>query len=162
MRSEPRYLLIVACSQRKRSDPGLLPAIERYDGVNFRVLKKAQREGYWPESMDLLILSAKYGLLKPNTLIEDYDLRMTRKQAIALQAQVSADLDANLERTPYSEVFINLGKVYMAALGLSKELTTLDKRVHYATGGIGEKMSQMKKWLQGVSASQGGSSNEPR
>lgn len=162
MRSEPRYLLIVACSERKRSDPGLLPAIERYDGVNFRVLRKAKREGYWPENLDVLILSAKYGLLKLDSLIEDYDLRMTPERAIALQARVSADLDACIERISYSEVFINLGKIYMAALALSQELTTLDRRVHYATGGIGEKMSQMKKWLQGVSDSQGGSSNEPR
>ena len=83
MSTEHRYLLIVACSQRKRSDPGLLPAIERYDGVNFRVLRKARREGYWPENLDVLILSAKYGLLKPDTLIEDYDSRMTQERASA-------------------------------------------------------------------------------
>jgi cytoplasmic iron level regulating protein YaaA (DUF328/UPF0246 family) len=162
MVSEPQYLLIVACSHRKRSDPGLLPAIELYDGVNFRVLRRAQREGYWPKNLDVLILSAKYGLLKPNTLIEDYDLRMTLERAMALQPQVGADLDRYLERTSYSEVFVNLGKIYKVALDSSKRLRPLDRRVHYATGGIGEKMSQMKKWLQGVSDSQGGSSNEPR
>lgn len=54
-----RLLLIVSCSQRKRSDLGLLPAIERYDGVYFRLLRKAQREGYWPENLDVLILSAQ-------------------------------------------------------------------------------------------------------
>lgn len=151
MYSEPRYLLIVACSQRKCPDPGLLPAIERYDGVNFRVLRKAQREGYWPKNLNMLILSAKYGLLKPDTLIEDYDLRMTREQASILQAQVSVELDAHLERTSYHEVFVNLGKVYMTALASSKELTALDRQVHFATGGIGEKMSQMKKWLINLS-----------
>src|SRR5262245_4306372 len=49
--SEFTYLLIMACSQRKRSEPNLLPAIERYDGVHFRVLRKAQREGYWPANL---------------------------------------------------------------------------------------------------------------
>lgn len=88
MNSEPRYLLIVGCSQRKRSDPGLLPAIERYDGVNFRVLRKAKREGYWPANLDVLILSTKYGLIKPETPIEDYDLRMTRGQALKLQSEI--------------------------------------------------------------------------
>lgn len=43
--SERRYLLILACSQRKRVDAGLLPAIEHYDGVNFRAIHKAKREG---------------------------------------------------------------------------------------------------------------------
>ena len=151
MHSEPQYLLIVACSQRKRSDPGFLPAIERYDGVNFRVLRKAQREGYWPKNLSTLILSAKYGLLKPDTLIEDYDLRMTREQANVLQVQVSTELDAYLEQTSYHEVFVNLGKVYMIALALSKELIASDRQVHFAAGGIGEKMSQMKKWLINLS-----------
>lgn len=32
-----KRLLILACSQRKRPDPGLLPAIERYDGPQFQV-----------------------------------------------------------------------------------------------------------------------------
>lgn len=160
MRAEPRYLLIISCSQRKRCDPGLLPAIERYDGVNFRVLRKAKREGYWPENLDVLILSGKYGLLRPSTLIEDYDLRMTVQRATVLAAQVSADLDGYLERTPFSEVFINLGKVYMVALDLSRELATLDRRPQCASGGIGKKMSQMKTWLQCVSASQGGGSSE--
>ena len=29
--AESRYLLIISCSQRKRPDPKLLPALERYD-----------------------------------------------------------------------------------------------------------------------------------
>lgn len=150
MNSESRYLLIVACSQRKRSSSDLLPAIERYDGVNFRVIKKAQREGYWPHNLDMLILSAKYGLIRTDTLIKDYDLRMTRERALALQTQVSTDLDEYLERTTYTEVFINLGKVYLIALALSKGLRGPDSRVRYATGGIGQKMSQMKKWLHKI------------
>ena len=71
------YLLIVTCSQRKRPDPGLLPAIERYDGVHFRVLRKARQEGHWPANLDVLIVSTKYGLLDLDTAIENYDLRMT-------------------------------------------------------------------------------------
>ena len=147
MDSAPRYLLIVGCSQRKRPDPGLLPAIERYDGVNFRVLRKARREGYWPENLDVLILSAKYGLLRSDTPIEDYDQRMTRGQALALQPVVSADLDAHLTQVKYCEVFINLGQTYLLALAESKKIADLRDRVAYASGGIGEKMSQMKQWL---------------
>jgi hypothetical protein len=49
MSSRPTNLLIVTCSQRKRSDRELLPALKRYDGIFFRILRKAQREGYWPD-----------------------------------------------------------------------------------------------------------------
>jgi cytoplasmic iron level regulating protein YaaA (DUF328/UPF0246 family) len=151
MPTEPQYLLIVACSQRKRSDPGLLPAIERYDGVNFRVLRKAKREGYWPENLDVLILSAKYGLLKPDALIEYYDLQMTRNRALALQPQVSTELDIYLAQTDYREIFINLGQTYLIALASSEEIPRLAERMIYATGGIGGKMSQMKQWLHHIS-----------
>ena len=59
MSSGPTNLLIVTCSQRKRSDRELLSALERYDGPFFGILRKAQREGYWPDNLDVLITSAK-------------------------------------------------------------------------------------------------------
>jgi|SRR5215210_261396 len=37
-------MLILACSQRKRLDKKLLPAVERYDGAAFRVLRRFLRE----------------------------------------------------------------------------------------------------------------------
>ena len=151
MRSKPRYLLIVGCSQRKRPDPGLLPAIERYDGVNFRVLRKAKREGFWPDNLDTLILSAKYGLLQPDSCIGNYDLRMTRERAFQLQSEVSTALDAYLAQVEYCEIFINLGKNYLMALAKSGGLASFAGKVHQATGGIGKKMSQMKKWLHRIS-----------
>jgi hypothetical protein len=89
MSSEHTYLLIVTCSQRKRSDPGLLPALERYDGIFLRILRKALREGHWSGTLEVLIISAKYGLLELDTVIENYDLRMTIGQAKQLQPVVT-------------------------------------------------------------------------
>ena len=82
-----RLLLIVSCSQRKRSESRLLPAIERYDGVYFRLLRKALREDYWPENLDALILSAKYRLIDMATPIDSYEQRMTRSRATELKIQ---------------------------------------------------------------------------
>jgi hypothetical protein len=39
-----RRMLILACSRRKRPDEGLLPAIERYDGPAFRMVRRFLRE----------------------------------------------------------------------------------------------------------------------
>jgi hypothetical protein len=47
-------LLILACSARKRLDKSALPAIERYDSVNFRILKKLQREQNFPNDLNVL------------------------------------------------------------------------------------------------------------
>lgn len=144
---DPHYLLIIACSQRKRSDNGLLPAIERYDGVNFRVLHKAKREGYFPENLDILILSAKYGLIEASTPIENYDLKMTKQQAMGLQGQVSKDLDKYLSKMSYEEIFVNLGKTYLITIASSGKIPKLNEKIVYATSGIGQKMAQMKEWL---------------
>lgn len=147
MGSAPRYLLIIGCSQRKRPDPGLLPAIERYDGVNFRVLRKARRERYWPENLDVLILSAKYGLLEPETEIEDYDLKMTRQRAIELQPLIAPELVGRVEAASYAEIFVNLGKNYLSALAGWEESLEQDTTVVYASGGIGQRAAQMHQWL---------------
>ena len=53
---DPAYLLIVACSQRKQFDAGLLSAIERYDGPTFQVLRKWQRDRGWPDTLTILVL----------------------------------------------------------------------------------------------------------
>jgi cytoplasmic iron level regulating protein YaaA (DUF328/UPF0246 family) len=138
-------LLILACSARKRLDRSALPAIERYDGVNFRVLKKLQREHAFPHDLDVLILSAKYGLLRPETPIEAYNLKMTEARAAELCARVSCDLDRHLREKKYDSIFVNLGKTYLNALALSRKLKQC--KVQYATGGIGSKMKQMKEWI---------------
>ncbi len=138
-------LLILACSNRKRTDTTALPAIERYDGVNFQVLKKLQREQKFPNDLDVLILSAKHGLIRPNTPIECYDQKMTRARATELATPVSKSLDRLLQRKKYSDIFINLGKIYLAALAQSHELPK--HKPLYASGGIGSKMKQMKEWV---------------
>ena len=58
--SVKQYLLILACSQRKLDNKELLPAIERYDGGSYRVIRKAQREKCNLDNIEILILSAKY------------------------------------------------------------------------------------------------------
>jgi hypothetical protein len=144
---QPRYLLILACSQRKRPDPGLLPAIERYDGVNFRVLKKARREGYWPSGLRVLILSAKYGLLEADEPIENYNLRMTRDIAGRLRDSIGIRLDEVLCETNWQNIFVNLGGDYLPAIASASELTRFGDTVVYASGGIGTRMAHLRQWL---------------
>jgi hypothetical protein len=148
-----RSLLIVACSQRKRPDPGLLPALERYDGVYFRVLRKARREGYWPANLDVLIVSAKYGLVELHTAIEYYDLRITPEQALRLKPSVVSILAKRVTSMTYAEVFLNVGKTYQVALeGWNVRLSD-DTAVVYASGGIGQRAGQMRQWLRERAAS---------
>ena len=145
-----QYLLILACSQRKRPNADRLPALERYDGVHFRVLRKARCEGHWPQNLSVVILSAKYGLISADEAIACYDQRMTPERARELRERIGASLDILLRGQPWHSIFVNVGGVYLSALSTSKELPRLGERVTYATGGIGERAAQLKRWLQTI------------
>ena len=47
-----RNLLLIACSQRKRVNPELLSALERYEGNTYRMIRKLKREEQFPRSVD--------------------------------------------------------------------------------------------------------------
>jgi len=68
-----------------------LPAIERYDGPPFRVLRRYFREQ--PEhNVDAFVLSAKWGLIPADQPIPLYEQSMSRERAQALQPMVTRAL----------------------------------------------------------------------
>ncbi|MCL4299228.1 MAG: peroxide stress protein YaaA [Anaerolineae bacterium] len=142
-----KRLLILACSQRKRPDPGLLPAMERYDGGSYRILHKIKREGHWPKNLDVLILSAKYGLIEASTPIADYEQRITRERASQLKPQVIQTLQNYSQQNTYSEVYVDLGQDYLSAIeGFEKFFS--GSSITRVKGRIGERLKSLKSWLK--------------
>lgn len=144
---EPKRLLIIACSQRKRPDPGLLPAIERYDGGSYRVLRKIKREGRWPKNLDVLILSAKYGLIEASTPIADYEQRITRDRASQLKPQVIQALQTYSQYNTYFEVYVDLGQDYLSAVEGFEQFFS-GSSITRVKGRIGERLKSLKSWLK--------------
>lgn len=142
-------LLLMACSKRKRHTAGFLPAFQRYDGGTFRVVKRAQREGRAPRNLEILIVSARYGLISSECLIEDYDQRMSIERARELCAEVGVRLDDELGQIRPQVVFASLGQVYLQAIVTSTAFKQLEQagRVCYARGKPGERMAQLRDWL---------------
>ena len=142
--SNRKSLLIVACSHRKRSDPGLLPAIIRYDGPTFFVLRRFIGQQP-PESkgISVYILSAEFGLIHHDQLIPHYDHRMTRTRAKALQPGIIAELRRILSTNYYRELFISVGRDYLSALDGYDTLIPAELTVKRATGGLGKKLSEL-------------------
>jgi cytoplasmic iron level regulating protein YaaA (DUF328/UPF0246 family) len=141
-----RRLLILSCSRRKRPDADLMPALERYDGGGFRVLRKLQRTNKLPTSLDVMILSAQYGLISAATSIAWYDQKMTPQRASELRQDVSQRLRDRLAETPYTEIFMLLGETYREALDIAI-FTDVKSRIIFSQGGIGQQLRQLKNWL---------------
>lgn len=144
-----QHLLLIGCSSIKRHDPFAIQALERYVGTTYKVIKKARREGYWPQQTEIFIISAKYGLISEYTLIEDYDQKMSKDRALELQSEISQALDTLLREKEYKQIFVNMGKIYTQSVASSSEFfkARREGRLQEATGGIGERLQQTKAWL---------------
>ena len=140
-------LLIISCSQRKLDTPERIYAMYRYDGPTYQILRKLRREGNFPLDVDVLIISARYGLVGLREPIHTYNQKMTAERADELRPYVQESLRKVIECQQYQQVFMNLGKTYMLTLGGFDwgSTSTLE-----ATGGIGQKNSQMKAWLEQI------------
>ena len=149
-------VLIISCSERKIESPGEMPAIDRYDGPTYRCLRKFRDTDKFPNNhgfpynLRILILSAKYNLIFPETHIEDYDEKMTLERAKDIAVDVQCDLSRCLRFYDIAyggtdQVFINLGKTYMQTLDGFHwgTISTME-----TSGGIGQKTQQMKAWLE--------------
>lgn len=144
-----RQLLVLGCSQTKRDAPGLLPAIERYDGSSYRVLRSYLREREWPTNLSVAILSAKYGLVGGFTGIENYDERMTPTKASEWAPK--CNLTLNNWADDHASIHFSLGKDYLPAVVPAIE-HGLRAEAEIFEGPIGEKLSQIKGLLQGTGA----------
>ena len=148
----PKRLIVLACTATKHADPDPLLAIRRYDGPSFRTLRTWQAANRTSaEQLDVCILSAKLGLITADTLISDYNQRMTRERAAELRQPVhSALAHIVAQRGYYSATLIYLGQDYLPALTLEQIQTVPFGTVTLTVGGIGTRLGQLKAWLNGA------------
>ena len=126
-----------------------IPALERYNGVYFRVLKKYLREGRFRDT-DILIVSEKYGLIWSDDKIPLYEihgkmgsLTLDEKAIEKLRQENLKKLEKILDR--YSEIYVNVGKEYMKLIKGFEKLAS--GRIIHAKGSLGAKATHMKQWI---------------
>lgn len=139
-------LLLLACSQRKRLDPGLLPAVERYDGPTFRVLRRFFRQEP-TDAPDCYVLSAQFGLIPGDHPIPHYDQRMTHHRARELQPDVGAALHALCAAHTYDDLCICMGRTYAEAMAGFNAFIPFAATITIATGTIGKMQAMLRDWL---------------
>ena len=146
--SSKRRLLILSCSERKHNSRELLPAIERYNGPMFFVLRRFLRD--CPEKarlLDVYILSAAHGLIPASQPIALYDQKMIQYRASELQPHVLATF-GELMQNNYTSLCIVMGKTYFAALEGWWDLAPTNLALMVAKGPMGVKQAQLKNWLE--------------
>lgn len=141
-----KCLLIISCSGLKDKTPGFIPAIMRYKGPPYPILHKAMRDGYLPKNLDILIISAKYGLLRSDEPILDYDQEMETGRAVKLRSSIQKKLVSFLEGKDYDQLFNGLWKAY------NETLEGFDLERHFGhvipvETNRGKKIGQLKAWI---------------
>jgi len=141
-------LLLQSCSASKQEVDNPLPAFELYSGYFYRILKKAIRDDEFRSDVDINILSAEHGLIKPSDEIAPYDRRMDRKRAEALNPTVLDSIETRVGQDNYERIIVNMGETYRGAV------TGLEHRVDATIAeiqgdGIGEKGNALYRFIRG-------------
>lgn len=150
-----RRLIIVSASLRRSKEPlDPIPAIDRFNGVYFRIIKKYKREGKLQDT-DCIIVSKKFGIIYPTEKVPYYEpdhinkfghLDMNGNQIRKLRRKNLAKLKEIFATTEYSEIFVNVGKEFMELIKGFEKLTSA--KIIYASGrGLGPKAQHLKKWI---------------
>ena len=135
-----RKLLIISCSKTKRNlKQG--PAIKIYDGPFYKILRKN-----FTENLDVLILSAKYGLIEYTKIISPYDTKMTLNLAKEIRVESTYNLLKLLKQNTYSEIFVELGKIYKDGIDF-ESLKQEGLNFKFDDGTIGKRLHNLKIWL---------------
>jgi hypothetical protein len=122
-----------------------MPAIDRYNGPSFRVLRRFLRETLI-SSVDVKILSGKYGLISTDYLVPYYDCHI-KNSSDFYSSRVVAGLKVVLSEKEYTSFLICLGKDYLEKISGYESIIPGELTVQVARGGIGRKLSILYDWL---------------
>jgi hypothetical protein len=140
-------LVILGCSERKKKTSRLIPAIDRYDGPAFQVLRKYSRDK--PELRHgTYILSGRFGLINAEFPTPRYSHRMTSADVLSLRASVDSQVKEAIDRVQPESVFVSVGSRYWPLLEepISREISS--DKLNIASGSIGGRASQLAHWLR--------------
>lgn len=141
---------LVQCGSSKKD--GTHPARELYDSTYF----EKKREFADELTDEWWILSAKYGVLDPDTVIEDYDTTVDEVDTDTWLGQVEHRLTDRLQNRTDGTLWVLVGTDYLETTdsrgrNLRRYLTSFDLDVRYPfrqTNGIGEQQAWLDQCLE--------------
>lgn len=139
-------LVLVSCTKHKMKHPHHVPALIRYQGPIISLIRRVfllYSENNTFPPFNIIILSAKFGLLSPHQKIPYYDQIMSSDQLKELQPL----LIEKLRSLKPKSMFINLSKTYFMPIELKNNLIKL----FVAKGSYQERYDQTRKFLYELS-----------
>ncbi|GAB1646877.1 DUF6884 domain-containing protein [Krasilnikovia sp. MM14-A1259] len=131
--ADPREVVVIPCGSRKLDRPA--PAGEMYVGSYHRACARAAAT----RGGRVLIISAKFGLLDPSTVIEPYDLRMGQRGSVT--AKQVREQAARLGVLDAPRVTVMAGRAYVALA--SQAWGRNVEQPLGGTRGIGQQMARL-------------------
>jgi len=143
-------LLILGPSYRRNPSPEPLPAIERYDGLFYRMVRK-YIDKLKEKDIDVIIVTEDLDVVTPETKLpykppvgESWKtLPLIEKDPEKVKLLRNQILELAKERE-YEEIFVALNKHYQTLL---PDLTPYSRRIIASFRGIGPKAQALKRWL---------------
>ena len=116
-----RRLLVLGPSFHRRDDPSPMPAIQRFDGIYYRVARKYLVNA---KDVDVLVMKDDLALVDAKTPLpynppegESWGRQLISEESIEKARKGNETvLDERLKAGKYSEVFVAMGKKYAEAL----------------------------------------------
>lgn len=144
--------MIVSASSLVKTTAQAIPAIERYDGVFMRVLRKCVREGL-VDPEDILVVSPVLGMIRgldklPYRKAEGswHDPRINRDHVDRMNRDALLLVKNLVESRRYPEVYVNIGKKLQPIIAGIGDV--VHSRIVYAEGsGLGPKAAHMRDWI---------------
>lgn len=143
-------LLIVPCSAEKAK--GRLFAYEKYIGRGYWGVLNSVGIKKIMAATDLLVISAKYGLISAETIIDDYECKLTKSKVFELSnnsVQIGRMRDWLAKRNE-QPVYVACPALYASLvekLG-GKRLLNMEVNSFPAGGGIGVQRQYLKQWCE--------------
>jgi len=104
-----KTIIITSCSKKKDTSKKKIESYKRYTGQIFNLTTKFAEDNNY----DLLIISAKYGLLHPEEKIYKYDQKLqNEKQVLELKPKVIPKLKKILKQESYERIIVIMGELY--------------------------------------------------
>lgn len=145
-----RRLLILGPSFRRRRDEAPLSALERFDGLFYRVARKYLSS---VKDVDVVVMTDDLTLVDGNSPLafrepkgSEWGKQKIDKETFEKAKAVNEKfLEKKFKNEKYSEVYLAMGRQYAAAL---PDLAKYGVKVVFPTsGGPGPKAQALKKWI---------------